>query len=116
MNLKKETEKALKNLKPGMRFSEMLSWWVYVLCIHENAVMIRCHSGHPSNPIGETVEYRRLKSPEALKKFIKKNDLYYCDDEAFKRMKEEIMVTTEELCNNFGDVNLEPRWKMSKNE
>lgn len=97
-----ETIEAFENPRPGMRFHEMYSYWVYILLISdEGLVTIRTFSGHPANPYRETSKIRTFGSVQAFQAEFRRNTgdygLFYCDDKAFERMKDEVMVTAEDI-------------------
>lgn len=103
--MKKNTIKAFKNPKPGMRFHEMYSCWMYILVISdEGLVTVRTFSGHPANPYRET---NKIKTFGSIKEFQEAYTyksspqlgytMDYCDDLAFERMAKEIMVTAADI-------------------
>lgn len=111
-NYEKETKKAIRNLKAGMRFHEMLSYWVYILSVNKDTgvVQMRSHCGHPANPSAENVKFYRFPTLKTAKRFLKYN--YYCDDLAFERMRKELLVTGKELDAGHTSVSKPRTWKM----
>jgi hypothetical protein len=97
------TIQAFEHPLPGMRFSEMYNFWVYVLSISsKGAVSIRTFSGHPANPGIESIKYETYDSVKEFQKRFKYGTLdgyyvRYCDDLAFERLAQERPATTEEL-------------------
>jgi len=115
--MEKETIKAFKNPKVGMRFHEMCSWWVYIVSMKDGVIITRSHGGHPANPIGESIEYERYPSAEAFRKRFKASygsayTVYYSDDKAYERMSKEVIVTTEELTRDGFNAILNKKWRM----
>lgn len=103
--LQSATVKAFKNPKPGMRFHEMFSFWLYILTISpEGLITVRTFSGHPANPYRETnkiITYGSLTEFQDAWRY--KSDpklgytIMYCDDLGFEKMKAEVMVTAEDI-------------------
>lgn len=103
--MKKETVKAFAKPKPGMRFHEMYSFWMYILLVSpEGIVTVRTFSGHPKNPYRETnkvITYGSIKEFQQAWTYSGSSELGYtidyCDDLGFDRMAKEIMVTAEDI-------------------
>lgn len=113
--IKRETEKALKTPRAGMRFHEMFSAWAYILNVDESGnSMVRTFSGHPSNPIAESVSFYRYHSLQELRDSLKYYS--YCDDNAFERMKTEFWVSQTELRSNNADFDdISPKhWEVTE--
>lgn len=99
---KSETVDAFNKPKAGMRFHEMYTHWVYVLATPFGMVITRTFSGHPANPCKETIKYNSYLTVAAFQKAYRYDTIpgywvRYCDNKAFSRMKEEVIVTEEEL-------------------
>lgn len=99
------TVEAFAHPRPGMRFHEMYSYWMYVLLVTDQGrVIVRTFSGHPANPVRETNKIKTFLSIEAFQdewryKYAPQAgySVMYCDDKAFAAMKKELMVSAEDL-------------------
>lgn len=106
--MQKQTVRAFKNPKPGMRFHEMYSSWVYVLARPLGMVVVRTFSGHPANPVKETIKYETYATAEQFREHyayssIPGYSVDYCDDLAFEKMEKEEIVTQHELEQGYRD-------------
>ena len=92
---KKKTVEAMSHPKVGMRFSEMLSYWVYVVAVLPGGgVITRSFSGHPANPPADCIKYETL-SAFAFAKLLE--GMLYCDSKGLKSIKNEIYCTSKDL-------------------